>query len=100
MSKYLLVGFGAPTSSTNTFGFGTSTQNTNPFGTTQAKTFGSTAQPLFGTSTNTTPSGFGTSLFGQTNTQVLIIFLLISTDLLWSFIHFKHYIFALHFIFT
>lgn len=65
------LAFGAPTSSTNTFGFGTSTQNANPFGATQAKPFGSTAaQPLFGTTTNTTQSGFGTGLFGQTNVQV------------------------------
>lgn len=63
------LAFGAPTSSTTSFGFGTSTQNTNPFGSTQAKPFGTTA-PLFGSNTNTTQSGFGTGLFGQTNTQV------------------------------
>lgn len=66
----LIIAFGAPTSSTSTFGFGTSTQNANLFGSTQAKPFGTSAQPLFGSSTNTTQSGFGTGLFGQTNMQV------------------------------
>lgn len=66
----MFIAFGAPTSSASTFGFGTSTQNANPFGSTQAKPFGTSAQPLFGSTTNTTQSGFGTGLFGQTNMQV------------------------------
>ncbi|CAH1975299.1 unnamed protein product [Acanthoscelides obtectus] len=64
--------FGAPTSTTSTFGgFGNTTTSANPFGATaQAKPFGSTTQPLFGSNTTTTQStGFGTGLFGQTNTQ-------------------------------
>ncbi|KAJ8950741.1 hypothetical protein NQ318_011234 [Aromia moschata] len=65
------TGFGAPTSSTPSFGFGSTAQTANPFGGAQAaKPFGSTTQPIFGTTTNTTQqSGFGTGLFGQTNTQ-------------------------------
>ncbi|KAJ8954478.1 hypothetical protein NQ314_007084 [Rhamnusium bicolor] len=65
------TGFGAPTSSTGAFGFGSTAQTANPFGANQAaKPFGSTTQPIFGTNTNTTQqSGFGTSLFGQTNTD-------------------------------
>nr|CAI5817793.1 unnamed protein product [Callosobruchus analis] len=64
--------FGAPTSTTSSFGaFGSTTTSANPFGAaSQAKPFGSTTQPLFGTNTTTTQSGgFGTGLFGQTNTQ-------------------------------
>lgn len=63
--------FGAPTSSSNTFGFN-ATQNANPFGANQAnKPFGAATQPLFGAATSQpgqTP-GFGSGIFGQTNTQ-------------------------------
>lgn len=72
-----LIGFGAPTSTSSNFGFGTP-QNANPFGANQVKPFGSTSQPLFGTTTNTTQSGFGTGLFGQTTTQVIILIHLIT----------------------
>lgn len=55
------AGFGTTTTTTNAFGFGTNTLTSSPF----SKPFGTpTTQPVFGTSTQQTPS-FGGGMFSQ-----------------------------------
>lgn len=55
------AGFGATTTTANSFGFGSNTMSSSPF----SKPFGtSTSQPLFGAGTQQTPA-FGTGMFSQ-----------------------------------